>query len=80
MKTRSTHVSSYRATIGGGGNKRECVIKPWLLTFIVILGGDCEHRVLDVLVLVHLRLVQRLVEERWIVIFISDSDSNEFCN
>ena len=53
-------------------NKRE------KLTFIVILGGDCEHRVLNVLVLVHLRFVQRLVEERRVVIFISNSDSNEF--
>ena len=48
------------------------------LTFIVILGGDCEHRVLNVLVLLNLHLLLGLVEERRVVIFISDSDANEF--
>ena len=48
------------------------------LTFIVILDGDFEHRELNVLVLLNFRLVQCLVEERRVVIFISDSDANEF--
>lgn len=47
------------------------------LTFIVILGGDGEHRVLDVFVLINLCFVERLVEVRWVVVLVSDSNANK---
>lgn len=50
------------------------------LTFIVILGGDSEYGVLDVFVFINLRLVQSLVKVGWIVILVSDSNSDEFGN
>lgn len=48
-----------------------------VLTFVVVLGGDSEDGMLDVLVLVHFRLVQRLVEERGIVILVGDPNADE---
>lgn len=50
----------------------------YVLTFIVIFGGDGEHGVLDVLIFVDLSLVELLVEVRWVVILVSDSDADEF--
>ena len=47
-------------------------------TFIEILGGDGEDGVLDVFVLVHLGLVERFIEERWVVVLVGDADSDEF--
>lgn len=48
----------------------------------MVLRGDSEDRVLDVLVLIHLRLVQRLVEERRVVIFVGNPNADElgYCN
>jgi hypothetical protein len=43
----------------------------------MVLGGDGEHCVLYVLVLVHLRLVERLVEKRGVVILVGDSNADE---
>lgn len=48
-----------------------------VLTFVVIFGGDGEHGVLDVLILVHLCLVQLLVEVWRVVILVSDADTDE---
>jgi hypothetical protein len=52
------------------------------LTFVVVLGGDGEDGVLDVFILVNFRLVQRLVEERWVVILVGDANADElgYCN
>ena len=49
----------------------------YLLTLVLVVGGDCEHGVLDVLVLVHLRLVQALVEVGRVVILVRDADTDE---
>lgn len=46
----------------------------------MILGGDGEYGVLDVLILVDLRLVQLLVEVRRVVILVGDPDADEFCH
>jgi hypothetical protein len=43
----------------------------------VVLGSDGEDRVLDVFVLIHLRLVQRLVEEWGVVIFVGNPNADE---
>lgn len=51
-----------------------------ILTLIVILGGDGEDRVLDVLVFVNLCFVEGLVEVRWIVILVGNSNTDEFGN
>jgi hypothetical protein len=51
-----------------------------VLTFIVILGGDRKHRVLDVLILVDLGLVKRLVKVRRVVVLIGDANADEFGN
>lgn len=48
------------------------------LTLVEIFGGDGEHRVLDIFVLVHFGLVVGLVEIGRIVVLIGDSDANEF--
>lgn len=50
----------------------------YVLTFIVIFGGDGEYGVLDVFIFVDLRLVQLFVEIRWVVILVSDPDADEF--
>ena len=47
------------------------------LTFILVIGGDREDRVLDVLVLVDLGLVERLVEVRRVVVLVGDADPDE---
>ena len=47
------------------------------LTLVEVFGGDGEHGVLDVLVLVHFGLVVGLVEIGRIVVLIGDSDTNE---
>ena len=47
------------------------------LTFVLVIRSDGEHRVLDVLVLVHLRLVQVLVEVRGVVVLVGDADADE---
>lgn len=44
----------------------------------MIFGGDGEHGVLNIFVLVDLRLVQGFVEVRWVVILIGDSNTDEF--
>ena len=49
----------------------------YLLTLVLVVGGDGEHGVLDVLVLVHLRLVQALVEVGRVVILVRDADTDE---
>ena len=49
----------------------------YLLTLVLVVGGDGEHSVLDVLVLVHLRLVQALVEVGRVVILVRDPDTDE---
>lgn len=49
-----------------------------LLTFVEILRRDGEDGVLDVLILVHLRLVQRFVEEGRVVILVGDANADEF--
>ena len=48
------------------------------LTFVLVIRSDGEHRVLDVLVLVHLRLVQVLVVVRGVVVLVRDADADEF--
>ena len=50
------------------------------LTLVEVLGGDGEHRVLDVLVLLHLGLVECLVEVRRVVVLVGDSDADELGN
>lgn len=52
----------------------------FVLTLIVILGGDGEYGVLNIFIFVDLRLVQGLVEVRWIVILVGNSDTDEFSN
>jgi hypothetical protein len=48
----------------------------------VIFGGDGEHRVLNVFILVYLSLVEALVEVWGIIVFVSYPNANEFryCN
>lgn len=46
----------------------------------MIFGGDGEDGVLDVLIFVHLRLVQLLVEVRRVVILVRDADTDELCH
>lgn len=48
----------------------------------MIFGGNGEHRVLDVLILVYLSLVEALVEVRRIIVLVGYPDANEFryCN
>lgn len=48
-----------------------------VLTLVVIFGGDGEHSVLDVFILVHFGLVQRLVEVRGIIILVCNADPNK---
>ena len=48
-----------------------------LLTLVQILGSDGEDGVLDVLILIHLSLVQGLVEERRVVILVRNADTDE---
>ena len=49
-----------------------------LLTLVLIIGGDGQNCVLNVLVLIHFCLVQALVEIRWIVVLVSNADADEF--
>ena len=53
------------------------VITVIILTLVLVGGGDGEHGVLDVLVLVHLGLIQTLVEVGWIVILVRNPDTDE---
>lgn len=48
----------------------------------MIFGGNGEHRVLDVLILVYLSLVEALVEVRRIIVLVGYPNANEFryCN
>lgn len=46
----------------------------------MILRRDSEDSVLYVLVLVDFRLVKGLVEIRWVVILVGDSDTDELCH
>lgn len=48
----------------------------------MIFGGNCEHRVLDVLIFVYLSLVEALVEVRGIIVLVGYPDANKFryCN
>ena len=48
-----------------------------ILTFVLVIGGDCQNRVLNVLILVHLSLVEALVEIGRIVVLVSDADTDE---
>ena len=48
-----------------------------VLTLIMIIGSHGEDSVLDVLVLVHLSLVQHLVKVGRIVILVCDPDTDE---
>ena len=52
--------------------------KSFKITFILIVGGDGEDGVLDVLVLVDLGLVQVLVEVGRVVVFVRNTDSDIF--
>ena len=47
------------------------------LTFILVIGGDREDGVLDVLVFVHLGLVQVLVEVGRVVVLVRNPDPDE---
>ena len=49
-----------------------------IFTFILVVGRHREYGVLDVLVLVHLGLVQVLVEVRRVVVLVSNADTDEF--
>lgn len=44
----------------------------------MILGGDGEHCVLDVLILINFGFIEGLVEVRRVVVLVSDSDANKF--
>ena len=48
-----------------------------ILTFILVICIDSENCVSDVFVLVHLGLIQTLVEVGWIVILVSNPDTDE---
>ena len=48
-----------------------------ILTFVLVIGGDCQNRVLNVLILVHLSLVEALVEIGRIVVLVSNPDTDE---
>lgn len=52
--------------------------KQTALTLVLVAGGDRDDGVLDVFVLVHLRLVERLVEVGRIIILVADSDPDVF--
>jgi hypothetical protein len=47
-------------------------INHFRLTFILIVGCDCQNCVLDVLVLIDLGLVQVFVEVRGVVVLVGD--------
>lgn len=55
-------------------------MKKKVLTFVLVACGHCDDRMLNVLVLVHLRFVQRVLKVRRIVVFVADSDTNVFCH
>ena len=50
------------------------------LTFIFVVGCNCEDSMLNILVFVDLSLIKILVKIRWVVIFVRNSNSNIFCD
>lgn len=50
----------------------------YILTLIVILGRHSEHCMLNILILIHFGLVQRLVEIGWIIVLIGNANAYEF--
>jgi len=66
--------------VGRGRNSSKKEEQILVLTFIVILGGDSKDGVLNILIFIHFRLVECLVEVRWVVILVSDADPDELCD
>lgn len=51
-----------------------------VLTLIVIFGGDGKHGMLNVFIFVDLSLVEAFVEVWWIVVFVGNTNTDEFCD
>lgn len=51
-----------------------------ILTFILIFSRNCNNSVLNVFILVHFRLIFSLIEIGWIIILVTNSNSNVLGN
>lgn len=51
-----------------------------ILTLIVIFGGDSKNGMLNIFIFINFSLVECLIKIWWIVVFISNTNTNEFCH